>query len=147
MSITIHYGGKTEEYFMEAVGTGSSVGADGVGIESVVQTTTSTADGGTNVITVTKTDGSTSTFSVKNGSKGSTGATGPIGPEGPTGATGPAGATGPIGPAGEPGAAGAAGKGVSAIAFTTDTEGKVTGGTVTYTDNTTAEITVTTSTT
>lgn len=45
-------------------------GADGVGIQSVEQTTTSTEDGGTNVITVTKTDGTSSTFSVKNGSRG-----------------------------------------------------------------------------
>lgn len=51
-------------------------GADGVGIESVVQTTTSTEDGGTNVVTVTKTDGSSSTFTVKNGSKGSDGSCG-----------------------------------------------------------------------
>ena len=43
-----------------------------VGISSVKQTTTSTADGGTNVVTVTLTDGTTSTFQVKNGSKGST---------------------------------------------------------------------------
>ena len=51
-------------------------GKDGVGIKSVTQTTTSTADGGSNVITVTKTDNTTSTFTVKNGSKGSTGASG-----------------------------------------------------------------------
>lgn len=51
-------------------------GEDGVGIQSVVQTTTSAEDGGTNVVTVTKTDGTTSTFSIKNGSKGSAGPTG-----------------------------------------------------------------------
>ena len=51
-------------------------GKDGVGIQSVAQTTTSTEDGGTNVVTVTKTDGTTSTFSIKNGSKGSTGQAG-----------------------------------------------------------------------
>ena len=51
-------------------------GADGVGIQSVAQTTTSAEDGGTNVVTVTKTDGTTSTFSIKNGSKGSTGQAG-----------------------------------------------------------------------
>ncbi len=62
-----------------------------MGIKTVAQTTASTADGGTNVITVTKTDGTTSTFSVKNGSKGSTGATGP---RGATGATGPQGKQG-----------------------------------------------------
>lgn len=48
-------------------------GNDGVGIESVEQTTTSTVDGGTNIITVTKTDGTSSTFRVQNGSKGSKG--------------------------------------------------------------------------
>lgn len=48
-------------------------GDDGVGIATVEQTTASSADGGTNVLTVTKTDGSKSTFLVKNGSKGSTG--------------------------------------------------------------------------
>ena len=47
-----------------------------VGIQSVEQTATSTEDGGANIITVTKTDGTSSTFTVKNGSKGSTGATG-----------------------------------------------------------------------
>ena len=68
-----------------------------MGIKTVEQTTASTADGGTNVITVTKTDGTTSSFSVKNGSKGSTGATGP---RGATGATGP---QGPQGKQGVPG--------------------------------------------
>lgn len=48
-------------------------GTDGVGIQSVVQTTTSTADGGDNIITVTLTNGNTATFTVKNGSKGSDG--------------------------------------------------------------------------
>lgn len=48
-------------------------GTDGVGIQSVVQTTTSTADGGDNIITVTLTNGNTATFTVKNGSKGSGG--------------------------------------------------------------------------
>ena len=42
-------------------------GSDGVGISSVVQTTESTESGGTNVITVTNTDGSTSSFKVRNG--------------------------------------------------------------------------------
>ena len=48
-------------------------GADGIGIQSVEQTTTSTEDGGTNIITVTKTDGTSTTFQVLNGSKGSQG--------------------------------------------------------------------------
>ena len=47
-----------------------------VGIQSVEQTATSTEDGGANIITVTKTDGTSSTFTVRNGSKGSTGAAG-----------------------------------------------------------------------
>ena len=55
-----------------------------VGIQSVVQTVISNSDGGTNVITVTKTDGTSSTFTVKNGSKGSTGATGAAGEDGYT---------------------------------------------------------------
>ena len=59
-------------------------GADGIGIQSVEQTTTSTVDGGANIITVTKTDGTSSTFTVKNGSKGSTGATGAAGKDGYT---------------------------------------------------------------
>lgn len=42
-------------------------------IKSGKQTTTSTADGGSNVYTFTDTKGATSTFTVKNGSKGSTG--------------------------------------------------------------------------
>lgn len=57
-------------------GGGSTSGKDGVGIQSVEQTTTSTEDGGTNIVTVTKTDGTSSTFQVKNGSKGSTGQAG-----------------------------------------------------------------------
>ena len=51
-------------------------GKDGVGIQSVVQTTTSTADGGDNVFTVTLTNGTSATFTVKNGRTGSTGAPG-----------------------------------------------------------------------
>lgn len=65
------------------------------------QTTTSSADGGSNVYTFTKSDGSTSTLTIKNGSKGSTG------PKGDTGATGPQGPKG------------AAGVGVSSISQTT----------------------------
>ena len=55
-------------------------------IKSGKQTTTSTADGGSNVYTFTDTKGATSTFTVKNGSKGSTGPQGPQGPVGPNGA-------------------------------------------------------------
>lgn len=45
-------------------------GDPGTGISSVTQTTTSTEDGGTNIITVKKTDNTSSTFSVKNGKQG-----------------------------------------------------------------------------
>lgn len=81
-------------------------GQDGVGIQSVEQTTTSTEDSGINIVTVTKTDGTTSTFTVRNGSKGSEGYTGPQGPKGdpgPQGPAGPQGETGPQGPAGADG--------------------------------------------
>lgn len=53
-----------------AIGEG---GSGGTGIASVEQTTTSTKDGGENVVTVTLSDGTASTFTVRNGSKGSTG--------------------------------------------------------------------------
>lgn len=67
------------------------------------------------------------------GPKGDTGAQGPKGDKGDTGAKGPQGAAGAQGPAG---------KGVKSIALTT-TGGVVTGGTVTFTDDSTAPITVT----
>lgn len=59
-------------------------GAAGVGIQSVTQTTTSSADGGSNVMTVTLSNGQKSTFTVKNGSKGSQGDPGPAGNDGKT---------------------------------------------------------------
>lgn len=52
-------------------GSSSSSGGTGTGIASVTQTTTSTEDGGVNIVTVTLTNGTTSTFRVRNGSKGS----------------------------------------------------------------------------
>lgn len=64
----------------DSSGSGSSSSAakgdkgdDGVGIKSVTQTTTSTADSGENVVTVKLTDGSSSQFKFRNGSKGSSG--------------------------------------------------------------------------
>lgn len=57
-------------------GKTGETGADGVSVQSVTQTTTSDADGGDNVITVTLTNGVKSTFIVKNGSKGGTGSPG-----------------------------------------------------------------------
>lgn len=65
----------------------------GSAIISGSQTTTSTADGGSNVYTFTDVAGNTSTITVKNGSKGSTGTQGNQGPKGDTGPQGPAGTT------------------------------------------------------
>lgn len=87
-------------------GVAGTDGKDGIGIQSVEQTTTSTEDSGINIVTVTKTDGTTSTFTVRNGSKGSEGDTGPQGPKGDPGPQGPAGPQGPQGeqgPKGDPG--------------------------------------------
>lgn len=63
-------------------------GEDGVGIASVKQTTTSSVDGGANVVTVTLSNGATSTFNVKNGSKGSNGSNGTNGKDGTDGEDG-----------------------------------------------------------
>lgn len=52
---------------ISVAGTPGEPGTDGVGISSVVQTTESTESGGTNVITINKTDGTSSTFNVRNG--------------------------------------------------------------------------------
>lgn len=84
-------------------------GSTSVGISSIEQTTTSNADGGSNVVTVVLTDGSTSTFTVKNGSKGSQGIQGIQGEQGPKGDTGATGAQGPKGDKGDKGDTGAAG--------------------------------------
>lgn len=65
-----------------------------------------------------------------------------VGPRGPAGPKGDTGDAGPQGPQGAAGAQGPAGKGVKSIALTT-TGGVVTGGTVTFTDDSTAPITVT----
>lgn len=63
-------------------------GTDGVSVTSVVQTTTSSADGGENVVTVTLSNGAKSTFKVKNGSRGSDGAAGKNGTDGEDGEDG-----------------------------------------------------------
>ena len=80
-------GGKANPEPVNIKGSQGADGADGIGIQSVDQTVTSTEDGGTNIITVTKTDGTSSTFTVRNGSKGSTGATGARGATGAAGYT------------------------------------------------------------
>ena len=84
-------------------------------LKSGKQTTTSTADGGSNVYTFTDTKGAKSTFTVRNGSKGSTGPQGPQGPQGERG------------PQGNPGAAGAH------ISSVTGDKTSAAGNTVTYT--------------
>ena len=70
--------------------------------------------------------------------KGDTGVPGVQGVKGDTGATGPQ------GPAGTNGTNGADGKSVTAISLTTDTDGKVTGGTCALSDGSSVAITVTT---
>ena len=69
-------------------GDTGATGPQGVSVTTVAQTTTSSADGGSNVVTVTLSDGKTSTFTVKNGSKGSQGIQGPKGDTGEAGTNG-----------------------------------------------------------
>ena len=73
------------------------------------QTTTSTADGGLNVMTFTFGDGTSTTLSVQNGSKGSNGAQGAKGEKGDKGDTGLQGAQGERGPVGATGPQGNSG--------------------------------------
>lgn len=77
---------------------------------SAKQTTTSTADGGTNVMTFTFGDGTSTTLSVKNGSKGSDGAKGATGAKGEKGDRGDRGPVGETGPQGNSGIADASNK-------------------------------------
>lgn len=77
------------------------------------------------------------------GDKGDKGDTGATGAKGETGAKGDKGDTGAAGAKGDKGDAG---KSVTAIALVTDAEGKIMGGTVTFSDSTTASITITTAT-
>ena len=57
----------------------SVAGPAGVGIQSITQTASSSASGGSNVWTATMTNGTTATFTVKNGTQG------PKGDKGDTG--------------------------------------------------------------
>lgn len=116
----------------EQVGPAGANGTDGAAAGFGTPTATVDANTGTPSVTVTASGPNTAkvfAFAFKNlkGAKGDTGA------KGETGATGAKGATGAQGPAG---------KGVKSIALTT-TGGVVTGGTVTFTDDSTAPITVT----
>lgn len=71
---TLTYNGSTYLCLKDSTGNAPTnttyfalVSKAGRGIKSIVQTTTSTASGGTNVITVTYDDNTTSTFEVRNG--------------------------------------------------------------------------------
>ena len=90
-------------------GADGAQGEKGIGISSVIQTTTSSVDDGNNVVTVTLSNGAKSTFTVKNGSKGSQGIQGVQGPKGDTGATGPEGPKGDKGDTGSQGPEGTQG--------------------------------------
>lgn len=88
------------------------------------------------------------------GPKGEIGPQGPVGPKGDPGAKGDQGIQGiqglkgDTGAAGKDGAAGAKGdkgdpgKSVTSVKFVTDVDGKITGGTTTFSDATTAEIVI-----
>ena len=77
------------------------------------------------------------------GPQGEKGEKGDTGEQGPKGEKGDTGEQGPKGEKGDTGAAGKDGKSVTAIALITDETGKVTGGTVTFSDESTSAITVT----
>ena len=129
-------------------GTNGTNGQDGRGILTI---TGPVSSGLNDTYTINFTDGSNTTFVVHNGATGATGATGPIGPTGPTGPTGPAGAAGatgatgpagPVGPAGPAGPAGTDGRGIQNITGPVS-NGLVDTYTITYTDGTTSNFTVT----
>lgn len=100
-------------------------GDTGVGVQSVAQTTTSNADGGSNVVTVTLTDGTKSTFTVKNGSKGSQGIQGIQGEQGSKGDKGDKGDTGANGTNGTNGKDGADGEDGATFTPSVDSAGNL----------------------
>lgn len=77
------------------------------------------------------------------GDKGDTGATGKQGPAGTAGKDGAKGETGAQGPAGKDGTQGPKGIGVKSLSLKADASGKITGGTLTTTDDKTSSVTVT----
>lgn len=115
------------------IGEKGNSGKDGISVSSIIQTTTSSESGGTNIITATLSDGTTSNFNIMNGAKGDRGEKGdtgqdgytPIkgvdyfdGEQGPQGIQGEQGIPGEQGPQGEKGETGA--KGDKGDAFTYD---------------------------
>lgn len=112
-----------------ADGKDGTNGTDGVSIKSIEQTSAAQYNGGVNVITITLSDGTTSTLNIKNGTKGDTGDkgdTGAKGDKGDTGATGAKGDTGEKGDKGDTGAAGADGKDMTVQGETVTDTGAVT---------------------
>lgn len=121
-----------------ATGATGATGPAGAAAGFGTPTATVDANIGTPSVTVSASGPDTAkvfSFAFKNlkGAKGDAGAQGPAGEPGPQGQQGAQGAAGAQGPAG---------KGVKSIALTT-TGGAVTGGTVTFDDNSTEPITVT----
>lgn len=96
-----------------------------VGISSIEQTTTSNADGGSNIITATLSNGTKTTFTIKNGSKGSVGEQGPKGDTGATGAQGPKGDKGDTGANGTNGKDGADGEDGATFTPSVDSAGNL----------------------
>ena len=66
------------------IGEKGNSGNDGISVSSIIQTTTSSESGGTNIITATLSDGTTSNFNIMNGAKGDRGEKGDTGQDGYT---------------------------------------------------------------
>jgi hypothetical protein len=81
-------GNASYTYLNDLSGAQGIQGTSGVGIESVEQTTTSDEDGGTNIVTVTLTNGTASELEFKNGSTGKNGKDGKDGVDGKDGENG-----------------------------------------------------------
>lgn len=105
-----------------------------VSVSSVEQTTTSSTDGGVNVVTVTLTDGTKSTVRIKNGSKGDKGDTGAQGIQGIQGDKGEKGDTGEKGEKGDKGDTGEVSQAYVHLNFSNALKGSVSGEAVTISD-------------
>lgn len=77
----------TRDYLnsLDLKGEKGDKGADGISVAKIEQTVVSTADSGENIVRITLSNGLTSDFKVKNGSKGATGSQGPKGDTGVAG--------------------------------------------------------------